>query len=434
MRRLVCCCVLGLVLAACGSGTPTASTQVTRPPTPAATLTTVVQPPATSAPTAEPATTTTDSTASSTTVAIAEPTLDSYFSLTGDNPSAFPSDWSIGFMGMATEIADIETAFGPPRAGDSDAVGQSFSWDLPGSSLLSASAIVTPSGLGPLGFIEVEIPPDSPVRFGLAGGVVLGKASLDDLRQAWGEPVTCDAIGKSDCQVLYARCLGSADLVAPMLVCVGTAPHIGTPTDWDWSDRIWWLGVAENQSPQAWQQCVDLELSSDGLGVADLGSIEDEAMLSLAMTLGPSSMDWIEEWDEPIGIKNGYPANLRFRQVEWDDLGLAVVFSDGVTWPDGRDGSVLISWSYFGTPDAALVLTDENGFTIGSPATDVIEAYGGDLTVAPADEYFGWRAFEATEHPGAGPDLAGLTFEFDGDPANHDSLVIRVSAGSEQAP
>jgi len=219
-----------------------------------------------------------------------------------------------------------------------------------------------------------------------------------------------------------------------MVVCVGTAPHLGAPTDWDWSDRIWWLAVAEDQAPQAWQRCIDLELSSSGLGVTDLGATEDEAILPLMMSLGPPSSEWIEEWVEPIGIANGYPANLRFRQLGWDDLGLTVVFTDGVIWPDGRDGSVLIGWSYFGALDAALVLTDEYGFTIGSPATDVIEAYGGDLTVAPADEYFGWRAFEATEYPGAGPLLAGLTFEFDGDPTSHDSLVIRISAGSEQAP
>lgn len=175
-------------------------------------------------------------------------------------------------------------------------------------------------------------------------------------------------------------------------------------------------------------------LRSDGLSVARLGDPGQPAVDALVEALGPPTLDEGQEWvDVEVGIHEGFPVDSRFRRVVWDDLGLTVIGSDGVRWPDDRD-ETLIHWSYVAPPEATLRLATDRGVTTTTPGAELLAAYGDELTVLPPSEFAGWTAALPSAHPEAIPLIAGLVFELSGDPADPGTEVIRIWAGAAQAP
>lgn len=261
---------------------------------------------------------------------------------------------------------------------------------------------------------------------------MLGTATVGDLTEAWGTPVMCADIDKADCDLFYERCIGAGDAVCPLLLFVGADGGPGTLIDS--SSRIRSVSLGEDQYPGAWDMCRELELGSAGLGPVALGDDEPEAMAVLTRTLGPTAKDGLSEWDVPVGIHNGYPTGRRYREVTWEELGMTAVFSDGIVWPDGRGGSVLIAWSYFEIPDASLVLATAEGIELGSSGAELLATYGDALAVSAPDEYFGWRSSLPGANPESNPTVLGLTFLLDGDPEDSAAVVVGMAAGAAQAP
>lgn len=109
------------------------------------------------------------------------------YSLRGDDPTDFPTDWSIGFLSLRSTRTEIESVLGPPDSVDEVANGgPSSSWDLSGGAELEVGGLSQDPDA--VVYVRADIPESSPVRVALAGEVVFGTASFDDLIEAWGEP------------------------------------------------------------------------------------------------------------------------------------------------------------------------------------------------------------------------------------------------------
>ncbi len=126
-------------------------------------------------------------------------------------------------------------------------------------------------------------------------------------------------------------------------------------------------------------------LRSDGVGPSLLGDPVGKVMTELTALFGQPDRDTVVENTEPVGIHDGLPADLYFRSTVWEHVGLEIVISDGVSWPDGREEPVLIRWSSFHPgDDPSLRLLTPEGIRIGSTVDELHESLWG-----PAD---GWES------------------------------------------
>lgn len=121
-----------------------------------------------------------------------------------------------------------------------------------------------------------------------------------------------------------------------------------------------------------------LELRGDGIGVADLGAVPDEAVAAVTAVLGPPTVD--TGWQPSFGAYGTCPGE-QIRATEWDHL--VLLFTDGTT--DDGDGQHLFAWRVTGAPPA--VGTD-NGFGFGATAADAEELYPGQVQRFPAEDPF----------------------------------------------
>ena len=144
------------------------------------------------------------------------------------------------------------------------------------------------------------------------------------------------------------------------------------------------------------EQTDGLVLRGDGLGSVSFGDPMDDGMATLTDLLGTPSGDRVVE--APFGedgemgggtmacwTATGTTCIDYLRVVSWDAVGLFAVFSDwiesdpaGEDWEPAPAPRNLRGYAYFGGP-GHLVLSTEDGVTIGSTVDDLVEAYGGNL-------------------------------------------------------
>jgi hypothetical protein len=121
-----------------------------------------------------------------------------------------------------------------------------------------------------------------------------------------------------------------------------------------------------------------LVLRGDGVGVADLGAVPDEAVAAVAGVLGEATVD--TGWQPSFGAYGTCPGE-QIRAVEWDHL--VLLFTDGTT--DEGEGQHLFAWRVTGAPPA---IGTESGFGFGATAADAEELYPGKVQRFPAEEPF----------------------------------------------
>jgi hypothetical protein len=172
----------------------------------------------------------------------------SFYTLDGERPDESPPMWTVGFVSLGTTLTDVEAELGPADRVDDGAGYYSQAvhhWDLPGGAVLT----VEPFPWQPeyvMG-VTLEVPVDSPIRFGLHGGISVGGSTVGDLIDAWGAPTYCADVGRTDCDFFYSECME--------IVRVNGSPY-GTrtgPVDRD--ETVTLISLWENQDPAAWETC-----------------------------------------------------------------------------------------------------------------------------------------------------------------------------------
>ena len=167
-----------------------------------------------------------------------------------------------------------------------------------------------------------------------------------------------------------------------------------------------------------------LVLRGDGLGALDFGTPTGPAMETLGELLGPNSPG--DEY--PYG---GHP----LRHVYWDDIGLAVVFSEYEFYRD--DGlEHLAGWGHgpkptgeSTTPTPSWVLKTAEGIGIGSTLAEVQDAYGERVVVeaAPCDGPPTVAYLTATPTDDRG---IRLFFYFDRETSDRAARIVALGAGA----
>lgn len=151
-----------------------------------------------------------------------------------------------------------------------------------------------------------------------------------------------------------------------------------------------------------------LFLSAEGIGQIAFGAEEEDVVSWLSALLGPPANVTTEsaaEYQLPLG----YAGRTRASWVEWDHVGLAVVFTDGDYFRN--DGtSHLVYWSVH--PEALGHLQTLDGLSVDSTLDEIEASRGAELWVAPdfEDCTGGWPARVGD------PPFEHLTFIFASDP------------------
>jgi hypothetical protein len=183
---------------------------------------------------------------------------------------------------------------------------------------------------------------------------------------------------------------------------------------------------------------IPIILSSDGLAIASTGDPMEEALSALTSFLGPPSIDRVHEapWDDALTCwtATGTICIDYLRVVSWETSGLLVLFSDWTKPPSGSQGGEplpappnLRGYEYRGGADD-LVLSTENGVTIGSTVDDLADAYGSSLRFSNDECAFDVAGFEIVESESGA--RRGLWGELSGPPDSPGTVVIAIGAGS----
>jgi hypothetical protein len=152
---------------------------------------------------------------------------------------------------------------------------------------------------------------------------------------------------------------------------------------------------------------VPIILSSDGLGLVSIGDPMEEALSALTSLLGPPSIDRVHEapWGEAVTCwtATGTICLDYLRVVTWEASGLRALFSDWtISATDSDDWEPLPAppnlrgYRYQGGTDE-LVLSTENGVTIGSTVDELVEAYGNSVRFSNDECAFNLAGFEIVE-------------------------------------
>ena len=178
----------------------------------------------------------------------------------------------------------------------------------------------------------------------------------------------------------------------------------------------------------------EIVLSSDGLGIATVGDPVDDVFSLLIDRFGPPSSDWLfespfdvpPEWEGdprgPAACHEGTHTGLMcfdyLRTVDWEEVGLYVLFSDIAVNPevyssdDHDDFWIEVEPGFQGYGYAGgegLLLYTADGITIGSTTADLLAL--GDRVTFWWDECRGDIEFKILD-PGAATDPSVPTGEF----------------------
>lgn len=172
-------------------------------------------------------------------------------------------------------------------------------------------------------------------------------------------------------------------------------------------------------------QSPSLALRFDGLGIFGFGDPVDDVADGLVASLGSPTTDEIVLDGQPE--VHGYPTNTYWRSIGWDDLGLAVMFSD--VSESRRDGVPhFAGWRYVGSAVGPALKTAE-GVSVGMSLESLSKVLGGRLHLGDEpDECYGIWAFWVGEAP---PDEYSLVLRgsLSGGPDGPDTVVEGLSAG-----
>lgn len=134
-----------------------------------------------------------------------------YFNVDGQQPTAFPeTKLGLAFLRLDEPLARALDTLGPPTATEPDIFGTARTWSLPGGASLTVSG---GDDTHTINGVYASVPPESPVRLGAFGGVVIGQSPLRDFVAAWGEAFTAATSAFDDYVVSYVECVGPFPVV-----------------------------------------------------------------------------------------------------------------------------------------------------------------------------------------------------------------------------
>ncbi len=173
----------------------------------------------------------------------------------------------------------------------------------------------------------------------------------------------------------------------------------------------------------------ELVLRPDGLGTASFGDPAELVVETVISLLGSPDRDiFIDPVAEQTAMPYGYGANRFFRLVEWDQVGLYLVLSDG-NYYRGDGVPHFVGWGV-----TRSGLETEEGIGVGSRVADLVVAYGDRVTLP--DSFLsecdgGWTfRVEPADPLDASDYYASMHGELDEDPRDVLSRVTRLHGGA----
>lgn len=129
-----------------------------------------------------------------------------------------------------------------------------------------------------------------------------------------------------------------------------------------------------------------LALRQDGLGAVKFGEPADSTVAVLVELLGaPSSDEWLFTPPGPpeggCHLATGYVCDEYLRSLRWEQLGLAVIFTDDSPYRDDRTPHFAGWYKWQGTGD--LTLRTPDGIGIGATVVDLKATYSDQLVISP---------------------------------------------------
>jgi hypothetical protein len=169
-----------------------------------------------------------------------------YFNVDGRTPSSFPaSKLGLAFLSLDEPIDRAVDALGPPTSTQAGIFGIARTWRLPDGARLTVSSR---EGPGTIYGLFAFVPPDSPVRLGAFGHVVVGRSSLREVVAAWGGGFASSASPSDDYVVSYVECVGPS----PIVVKFDQVAAAGPPR---WDEPVTSILVAYADEPAGSAGC-----------------------------------------------------------------------------------------------------------------------------------------------------------------------------------
>lgn len=135
------------------------------------------------------------------------------FSVDGRLPPEAPDRrTAIGFLRLDDPLDAAVDVLGPPERVEPDIdATRTHTWQLPGDAVLAVTAGEQPPER--ITGLYARVPPGSPVRLPLYGGVLPGQSTLADVIEHWGEGYATGTHPGDDFALRYVRCSGPFPVV-----------------------------------------------------------------------------------------------------------------------------------------------------------------------------------------------------------------------------
>ena len=115
----------------------------------------------------------------------------------------------LGALRLDGDFGRVIDALGPPDATVPDIDGSAHRWRLPGGEL----DVTVRDGTTEITALQATVDPGGPPGVTLFGGLQLGKATLGELLDVWGEPAQPPASADDDFVAAYTACAGAFPVV-----------------------------------------------------------------------------------------------------------------------------------------------------------------------------------------------------------------------------